>query len=296
MKRLKEIFGECSCSNLIKKGKCLIATVNGNSVAIKEKNNHNIRETYDYLSSRGFDYYPKLILNNNKYNVYEYIREVNSPLEQKAIDMMTLLSMLHNKTTFYKEMDINEYKEIFENISGRIEYTINYYNNLMNVIETHVFMSPSEYLIARNISKIMGSLQYSKSSINEWYDLVKTIAKKRVVLLYNNTDINHVVRGKDLYLINWDKSVHNIPIYDLYNFYMRYALNFDFEDLFNYYESKYPLLKEEKLLLYILISIPNDIHFTNNEIENCKNCKNMIDRIYKTEVLIFKNTKEGNTE
>ena len=38
MKRLKEIFGECSCSNLIKKGKCLIATVNGNSVAIKEKN------------------------------------------------------------------------------------------------------------------------------------------------------------------------------------------------------------------------------------------------------------------
>ena len=83
---------------------------------------------------------------------------------------------------------------------------------------------------------------------------------------------------------------------DLYNFYMRYALNFDFDDLFNYYESKYPLLKEEKLLLYILISIPNDIHFTNNEIENCKNCKNMIDRIYKTEVLIFKNTKEGNTE
>ena len=70
----------------------------------------------------------------------------------------------------------------------------------------------------------------------------------------------------------------------------------DFDDLFNYYESKYPLLKEEKLLLYILISIPNDIHFTNNEIENCKNCKNMIDRIYKTEVLIFKNTKEGNTE
>ena len=104
--------------------------------------------------------------------------------------------------------------------------TINYYNNLMNVIETHVFMSPSEYLIARNISKIMGSLQYSKSSINEWYDLVKTIAKKRVVLLYNNTDINHVVRGKDLYLINWDKSVHNIPIYDLYNFYKNKYLKF----------------------------------------------------------------------
>ena len=165
----------------------------------------------------------------------------------------------------------------------------------MNVIETHVFMSPSEYLIARNISKIIGALNYSKKSIEEWYDAVKTIAKKRVVLLYNNIDINHVIRDKDLYLINWENSTHGIPIYDLYNFYMKYALYFDFEDLFNYYESKYPLLDEEKKLFYVLISIPEIIKFTNDEINNCRNSKNMIDMIYKTEVLIFKDTKETNT-
>ena len=165
----------------------------------------------------------------------------------------------------------------------------------MNVIETHVFMSPSEYLIARNISKIIGALNYSKKSIEEWYDAVKTIAKKRVVLLYNNIDINHVIRDKDLYLINWENSTHGIPIYDLYKFYMKYALYFDFEDLFNYYESKYPLLDEEKKLFYVLISIPEIIKFTNDEINNCRNSKNMIDMIYKTEVLIFKDTKETNT-
>ena len=295
MKRIKEIFNECYINKVTKKGKCLIADIDNKKLAIKEKNNHNIKETYDYLSSRSFDYYPKIIIDNDKYNVYEYIKETNTPIEQKAIDMMTLLSLLHNKTTFYKEMDINEYKEIFENISEKIEYTKNYYNNLMNVIETHVFMSPSEYLIARNISKIIGALNYSKKSIEEWYDAVKTIAKKRVVLLYNNIDINHVIRDKDLYLINWENSTHGIPIYDLYNFYMKYALYFDFEDLFNYYESKYPLLDEEKKLFYVLISIPEIIKFTNDEINNCRNSKNMIDLIYKTEVLIFKDTKETNT-
>lgn len=295
MKRIKEIFNECYINKVTKKGKCLIADIDNKKLVIKEKNNHNIKETYDYLSSRSFDYYPKIIVDNDKYNVYEYIKETNTPIEQKAIDMMTLLSLLHNKTTFYKEMDINEYKEIFENISEKIEYTKNYYNNLMNVIETHVFMSPSEYLIARNISKIIGALNYSKKSIEEWYDAVKTIAKKRVVLLYNNIDINHVIRDKDLYLINWENSTHGIPIYDLYNFYMKYALYFDFEDLFNYYESKYPLLDEEKKLFYVLISIPEIIKFTNDEINNCRNSKNMIDMIYKTEVLIFKDTKETNT-
>ena len=295
MKRIKEIFNECYINKVTKKGKCLIADIDNKKLVIKEKNNHNIKETYDYLSSRSFDYYPKIIIDNNKYNVYEYIKETNTPIEQKAIDMMTLLSLLHNKTTFYKEMDINEYKEIFENISEKIEYTKNYYNNLMNVIETHVFMSPSEYLIARNISKIIGALNYSKKSIEEWYDAVKTIAKKRVVLLYNNIDINHVIRDKDLYLINWENSTHGIPIYDLYKFYMKYALYFDFEDLFNYYESKYPLLDEEKKLFYVLISIPEIIKFTNDEINNCRNSKNMIDMIYKTEVLIFKDTKETNT-
>lgn len=298
MRRLKEIFDSNNhdICNVIKKGKCLIAKVDDEFLVIKEKDNHNIRETYDYLTSRNFDYYPKLRQNNDKYNIYEYIEDINIPIEQKAFDMMYLLSLLHNKTTFYKEMDINEYKEIFEDTSSKIEYTINYYNNLMNIIESHVFMSPSEYLIARNISKILGALEYTKRNINNWYDLVKTIAKKRVVLLYNNIDINHVIRNKDLYLINWEKSKLGIPIYDLYNFYIKYALTFDFIDLLNFYESKYPLLKEEKLLLYILVSIPDIIYFTDNEVNNCKATKRVIDMIYKTEILASKYTEETNTE
>ena len=87
-----------------------------------------------------------VIKSNNEYNAFEYINEVNNPMEQKAFDMVNLLSMLHNKTTFYKEMDKDEYKELFENIQNRINEVAYYYINLINMIETKIFMSPSEYL------------------------------------------------------------------------------------------------------------------------------------------------------
>lgn len=288
MKIVDEVFGEnCLVKDVRKKGKCLIASINDKKYAIKDKSNDNIKSIYEYLSSRNFDYFPKLIVDNDKYDIYEYIEEVDNPIEQKAYDMIDLISLLHNKTTYYKEMDIDEYKEIYESVSYKINSRMNYYNNLMNMIEREMFMSPSHYLIARNISKIFGSLEYSKKNINEWYDLVKTKGKKRLVTLYNNIDLNHVIRNKDLYLLSWDKSKTGIPIYDIYNFYFKYYKVLDFKDLLKHYENRYPLLEEEKKLFNILISIPDEIDFKSNEMDNCKNVKKIIDYIYKSEVLVF---------
>ena len=288
MKIIDEVFGEnCLVKDVRKKGKCLIANINDKKYAIKDKSNDNIKSIYEYLSSRNYDYFPKLIVDNDKYDIYEYIEEVDNPIEQKAYDMIDLISLLHNKTTYYKEMDIDEYKEIYESVSYKINSRMNYYNNLMNMIEREMFMSPSHYLIARNISKIFGSLEYSKKNINEWYDLVKTKGKKRLVTLYNNIDLNHVIRNKDLYLLSWDKSKTGIPIYDIYNFYFKYYKVLDFKDLLKHYENRYPLLEEEKKLFNILISIPDEIDFKSNEMDNCKNVKKIIDYIYKSEVLVF---------
>lgn len=287
MKRIKEIFGQDVIVNDVrKKGKCLICTLDDKKYAIKKCENSNISNIYKYLSSRNFEYYPKLITKNDNYNVYEYIEEIENPYEQKAYDMITLLSLLHNKTTYYKDMDIDEYKEIYESISYRIDSRMNYYNNLINKIESSFFVSPSEYLISRNISKIFGALEYSKRNINEWYDLVKTNGKKRLVTLYNNIDLEHVIRNKEVYLLGFEKTKIDIPIYDLYNFYIKYGNMFEFRSLLKHYEDRYPLLEEEKKLFNILISIPNEIEFSDVEIDNCKNAKKIIDYIYRSEVIV----------
>ena len=290
MKIVNKLFGDSvKVDNIIKKGKVIIVTIDNKKYVIKESKN-DIESIYEYLESRDFNNFPELLFTKDGYNVYEYLDDIDNPIEQKAYDMITLLSLLHEKTTYYKTMDIDEYKEIYENINNDLLNKLDYYNNLITIIETHMFQSPSEYLIARNISKILGALEYSKKSIDEWYDLVKNNAKKRIVTLYNNIDLDHLIRNKDLYLLSWNKSIKDIPIYDLYNFYIKYS-NFDFEDLLKKYEKKYPLLKEEKKLFYILISIPNIIKLDKDEITNCKNVKKMIDYLYKSEVLISNDNK-----
>lgn len=253
----------------------------------KKKNGNDVSEIYDYLKSRNFEYYPKLVRTDELYNVYEYIEDTNMPYDQKALDMVYLLSLLHNKTTYYKEMDADEYKELYEKLLYDIENINSYYTNLITMIEKEIYMSPSQYLIARNISKIYASLYYARIEIDNWYELIKNKNRKRIVTIYNNNDIDHLLRNKDLYLINWEKSKMDIPIYDFYYFYRKHALEFDFNDLLKVYEENYPFLEEEKKLLFILMSIPDIVTIKENEFDNCRNVKEIIDYIYKTETLIF---------
>ena len=48
---------------------------------------------------------------DNTKEIYPYIDDTEEPIEQKAIDLTHLVSLLHNKTTFYKVVDNFEYKD-----------------------------------------------------------------------------------------------------------------------------------------------------------------------------------------
>lgn len=288
MKIIDILFGKNALvSKVDKKGKCTIVTIDDNKYVIK-KGENNIIKLYDYLESRGFKNFAKILFSKDEYNVFEYLNDTANPLEQKAYDMFTLLSLLHKKTSYYKPIDIDEYKSIYESLMNEIDYKIKYYNNLIYIIEMHMFWSPSEYLIARNISKIIGALNFSKSNLDKWYDIVKTKSNKRVVTIYNNMDLNHLIRNKNLYLLSFDKSRRDSPIYDLYNFYNKYFNLFDFVELLNHYEDEYKLSNDEKLLFSTLISIPDLYVKSDKEIVNCKKVKRMIDYLYKSEVVISK--------
>ena len=67
--------------------------------------------------------------------------------------MIHLTALLHSKTTYYKEINYDENKKLYESIKNKINYINNYYLDLINNIESKIYMSPYEYLIARNISK-----------------------------------------------------------------------------------------------------------------------------------------------
>lgn len=259
---------------------------NDEDIYVYKKRRKDLDNTYQYLLSRSFDYFPKKIDEQNEYDVYEYIPDIKEPIEQKALDLMYVLSLLHSKTTFYREIDIEDYKKIYEDINNEIEDVTSYYNLLMDEINKEVYMSPSDYLIARNISKIYASLYFAKENIEKWYNIIENKKKIRYVTLHNNLKIDHYIKREKPYLVSWDNNKVDIPIYDLLKFYKNHYLDFDFNELLTLYESRYELLPEEKLLLFCKMALPYKINICDSEIEQCQTIRKLFDYIYKTENLV----------
>jgi len=186
----------------------------------------------------------------------------------------------------YKEVDIDNYKYIYESINNQIEDILNYYNIVMDNIETVVYMSPSNYLISRNISFIYSAINYAKRSIDYWYKLVENKRKIRVVVNHNNLSLEHYLKEDKPYLISWEKSKIDMPIYDLISLYNNHYLEFDFTEIFRIYLSKYPLTEEEMTLFLVIISIPNKIIESNSEYKTVLNIRRQLDYIYKTSELV----------
>lgn len=279
-----------------KNGKVVyIDTVDGRFVV---KNNNRNREILNYLESRNFDYFPKYINDiNDEYEIAEYIEESNIPKEQKMMDMIDLVSLLHNKTTHYKEVDSNHYKQIYEDINNNIAYLYSYYTDLITMIESKIFPSPSEYLLSRNISKIYAALTFSKAEIEKWYELVKNKKKDRFVVVHNNLDLGHFLRNKNSYLISWDKTKIDKPIFDLYKLYKRHYSEFDFVEILKKYERNYSLSEEERKLFFILIALPEKIELDDTEYKLTQKTSNLIDNIFRTESFVSpyysKNTEKN---
>ncbi len=263
---------------------------------VLKKDKKALDSTYNYLLSRSFDYFPKKIKKNHDYSIYEYIEDIDEPVEQRILDIITLLTMLHSKTTFYKEIDIDNYKYLYETINDKLTYLFNYYNDIISIIEKNIYMSPSGYIIARNINKIYESINFCKNELESWYELIKDKRKVRVVYIHNNMSLDHYLKNDKPYFISWDKSKIDMPIYDLLILYKKYYLDFDFYELFNYYESRYPLTNEERKILFVLMALPDKLELEEDEYKNSIKCSKFFDYIYKTEELItnYKSIKNEN--
>ena len=285
---LEEIKGTYKPYRITKKKNVTIIDSTSGSYVIKEKKDNKINKAYSYLISRSFDYFPEL-----QGEMRSDVEEVNMPVEQKALDMMELVALLHNKTTYYKEITEDKYKEIYDNLKNNIIYTKNYYDNMYNILIEETYMSPSHYLFMRNIYKIFAALDYTLNELDVWYDSTKDDLKERVAFIHNNLEVEHFIKNKKGYLVSWEKSKIDSPILDLITFYQKEYMNFDFESLFRKYLKNYPLKDNEQKLLFIVISIPPLINLEGKEMNVTRDIRKKLDYIFKTENLIKNLSSEG---
>ena len=253
-------------------------TIKDNYV-LKQKND-KIIELYDYLDSRGFNSFPKIIDYDDNNIKSEYIESSKYHEMTKGVELIKTVSLLHYKTLQFKDVSKNKYRKIYDRISSNIEYLKKYYLDKISSIEEEVFMSPSHYLLARNYTSIDSSLKYASDTLKKWFNIVSNKSKERVCVIHNNLSLDHFIKGDKNYLISFDNSLVDTPVLDLYNFYKKEGFKLDFNYLLNEYNQNIELLLEEKLLLNILISIPPKIIEVEDEYLNCRNIKNTFNYIY----------------
>ena len=262
------------------------ARIIDDKIVLKKRNN-DLDKVYSYLKSRSFDYFPSIIDSNDEYDIYPYIIDKYEPKEQKGMDLIYLLSLLHSKTTYFRENDIDHNKKIYEDINNEVDYLYNYYSDLISLIEKEVYMSPSSYLLARNINMVFDSIYYVKNNIEKWYKIIENNKNERVSYIHNNVNLSHYIKNEKPYLISWDKAEVDSPIYDLISFYRNHYRDLDFIDLLKVYESHYPLKEEEKLLMFSYLAMPYKLDMVNNEYKMCIKVNELINYLYKTNNLIM---------
>ena len=268
-----------------KKNNAIIIETKDNKFVLKKRTNQD--NLFNYLKTRSFNYFPDNYSDeSDQYDIFEYQEDYKIHKDEKGIDLINIVSLLHAKTTHYRDIDVDDYKKTYEELKEKLNYLDNYYGDLIDLVDTEIYMAPSSYLLARNISKIISLINYCKEELDDWYKIIKEEPKERVALIHNNLELDHLMRNSSSYLISWDKAKQDNPIYDLHNFYRNNYKDLEFSELLNIYESRYPLLDNERKLLFILISIPDKIEFTKDEYLNTKKVNELLYYIYKTDTLI----------
>lgn len=242
-----------------------ILTLDQEKVVVKEKKK-NKKALFDYLDSKDFPYVlkPTNLEANDNFEIYPFIEQKIENKEEKAVDMMYVMSLLHNKTSFYKDLVLDDIKAIYEEMNTRIEYLYYYYHDLQDMLERKVYMAPDEYLLMRNITLVYLALDYSKNTIDLWYEKIKDKKSVRYAQLHNGIETDHFLFGKNAYLISWDHARKDIPIYDFLHFFRKEYEDLDMTSLFNIYKHKYPFTEEERLLFFSLLAMPIKLELGNN--------------------------------
>lgn len=257
----------------------------------KERSNDAI---FEYLNTHNFLNYLKQINDSStNYELYSYIEEIDIEKEEKAYSLINIMSILHNKTTTYIDIDYEKVNTIYEDITNKINELLSYYYDLQDKIESTIYMSPAEYHLIRNINVLYISLNNARSDIDNWYKLKKTLKKERQVLLHNNMSLEHFLKSDKEYLINWNKSKKGTVIYDFFTFCKNEYKTLNIQKMYQIYQQKYKYNKDEKLLLFSLLQLPWKIMFDKSNYINTLEVNELLDYLKKVNSLILEEHKEN---
>ena len=255
-----------------------------------KKGNNDVIEKLRYLKSKDFNNFIDTKYQDG-YEIRDYIKEVEITSEDKLNELVYIISLLHTKTTFYKNISLNEIKTFYEEETEEIYDIKKDYEALCDKYDANLFMPFSMNLLVRNISLFLISLDNSKYFLDEWYRIMKDKQRKRVVFNHNNLKLSNFIVGDYSYLINWNNSIIDSPVVDIYSLFKNNYKDIDIIDAFDIYTAKYQLLEEEKYLLYHKLCKIEALEVSNDEILNTRKVYDKVIFLKKVFELLKNNVK-----
>ena len=258
--------------------------------ALKLKtNNYDI---YKYLISRDFVHFPENLSNKiDNYDLSKFILDQDIPEEERLHDYIEILAILHHKTGYKRQIDLDEIKKDYEKMDNEIKDASKYYYDFNEMADKETFFSPSHYLLVRNISLFYNLLNYGKKTLDSWYINILKEKSIDVSLIHNNPNINHLLVSDNRYLISCDKSCFDNPINDIEKFFRKYYHTFSLEMVLDWYTHINKINKLNLDLLLIHLAIPKIISFSSNEYENTKLVSKEITFLKKIHEYVVKRVK-----
>lgn len=265
----------------------------GNNKIVLKKRKRNINDIYSILDNRKFENYLIPIEIDNDYEKYPFINENKIEDSDKSQDIIYLMSLLHNKTTSYENINIDEIKKIYEDSIDELEKIDKHYLELQDEIEMKILVNPAELLLMKNISKVFFMLNLSRKNIEEYYKVAKEKINIRKALVHGNLSLNHILESDEKYLISWNKAKKDIPVYDLVKFYKNEFNTIEFNSLYEEYNRKYQLTTEEEYLFLSLINRIELIEMKEDIFNNTLRVRKLVDYIDKTIKFTLEKNKEN---
>ncbi len=229
---------------------------------------HDSSKIFEFLENSGVNnvifprpnlYQNYVSKNTNKfYYITDYFKSNETISEKKATDLFCELTKLHEKTVFPRQLNQNNYRNKFDELSKRLDYLFKkieeYIRSLENKkIDYNSYQILSNYYIILNAKQELVRLEKK---------IILSIKDKESInysFVHNDPKLEHMlyIRG-DKYLISLDKGKMGIFSLDYAKFYVENKdLNIDVKTLilneFNKYETEfyYDYFRFSVLIIYI---------------------------------------------
>lgn len=251
-------------------------------ILMKPKKKYDLETVYQYLDDHHVTDYLKPLAIRNDTVLFPFISDSLLTGDEKAKKMVYHLSLWQNKTTTNQRIDIDKVKETYETYQQRIQYLNAYYHDLQDMIETKVYMAPSEYLFIRNSSFIYEALNYAHQLLQQWYQKMQQKKTQRKVYCHGKCELSHFLVADQGYFISLEKAHLGNVYEDFAHFFHQNFKDVDMISTFRFYQQKYPFTEEETLEFYVQILLPDMIEIYPSSLATCQKLVHFFERMKVT--------------